>query len=388
MAYVFAVLSALLIIILILNNKKLKEVNVKNQQGRKERDRLLKLKKVLQLSTSVFVGLALLTGFLSLSENKTEVSNKKENETQPDLETSKETDSQTETPKESDSQTEKDVKVSFQHIHGLGYKNDGKEIYIPSHDGLRLFKDGKWSLPEGDKHDYMGFTMVDDGFYSSGHPAPGSTMKNPFGVLKSTDMGNTLETLDLYGEIDFHGMGVGYYSHAIYVINSGPNSRMDEAGVYYTVDNTKTWTKAAMNGVEGEPSTVAVHPEKENIVAIATDQGVYVSNDYGDNFENVANTFSTTVAFTKEGKLLAGIISEKPSLIEIDPTSKEQKTFSLPTLDKDDAISYMAENPQNAEEIVFTTFLKDIYITNDGGETWGQIAEKGTGFSLNADSNE
>jgi hypothetical protein len=34
--------------------------------------------------------------------------------------------------------------------------------------------DGKWKEAPGEMHDYLGFSMADNGFYSSGHPAPGT----------------------------------------------------------------------------------------------------------------------------------------------------------------------------------------------------------------------
>jgi hypothetical protein len=69
-------------------------------------------------------------------------------------------------------------------------------------------------------------------------------------------------------------------------------------------------------------------------------------------------------------------------LIEININNGKQKTISIPTLSEEDAISYLAVNPQDSQEIVFTTFQKDIYITNNNGEQWEKIADKGTGSSL------
>jgi len=241
----------------------------------------------------------------------------------------------------------------------------------------------------GYKHDYMGFSMVDNGFYSSGHPAPGSSMKNPLGVVKSTDMGKTLQTLDLYGEVDFHGIGVGYYSHAIYVLTPEPNSRMDDAGLYYSLDETKTWTKSDMKGLEGQPSAITVHPEKENIVVISTNRGVYLSKDYGNSFNNILEgTPVTSVSFTKEGKLLAGGMTDKPSLMEINLESGEKKNIPIPTLSEDEAIGYIAVNPNNEKQIVFTTFEKDIYLTDNFGEKWIQIAKQGKGMNSQTTTNE
>ncbi|MFE5798167.1 F510_1955 family glycosylhydrolase, partial [Streptomyces sp. NPDC056503] len=185
----------------------------------------------------------------------------------------------------------------LEHIHGLGYSTDGKQMIIPAHDGLKTYSEGHWGSAEGEKHDYMGFSAVDDGFYSSGHPAPGSDKKNPFGIVKSTDEGKTFETLDLYGEIDFHLMSVGYQTHAIYVINPQPNSRMDSTGLYYSIDEAKTWTKSAMKGISEEPTAIAVHPSNEAMLAIGTQSGVFLSKDNGQTFEKVVSKGQATSLF-------------------------------------------------------------------------------------------
>ncbi|MGJ9385387.1 F510_1955 family glycosylhydrolase [Salipaludibacillus sp. CF4.18] len=267
--------------------------------------------------------------------------------------------------------------VTFTHIHGLGYTNNGQEIYVPSHDGLKMYSDGIWSnQTEGEQHDYMGFSMVEDGFYSSGHPAPGSKMANPFGILKSTDKGKTLETLDLYKEIDFHGMTVGYTTKDIFVFNPEPNSRMDEPGFYYSTDETKTWNQSKLEGLVGQASTLAAHPTEEGTVAIGTDSGVFISTDYGNSFEPLLeNENATAVSFDHNNSLLVSVSGQ---LLSISLVDNSQSHLSIPSLDSDDAIAYVRQNPQNASEYVFSTLNKDIYITKDSGDTWTKIVNKGS----------
>ncbi|MGH2535886.1 MAG: F510_1955 family glycosylhydrolase, partial [Candidatus Promineifilaceae bacterium] len=118
------------------------------------------------------------------------------------------------------------VTAEFPHIHGLGFSADGRQLFVPAHDGLRLFSDGQWQIPDAPAHDYMGYAPADDGFYSSGHPHPSSGLVNPLGLVKSTDGGQTLTRLGFEGESDFHLMGVGYQNHAIYVVNPRANSRL------------------------------------------------------------------------------------------------------------------------------------------------------------------
>jgi DNA-binding beta-propeller fold protein YncE len=327
--------------------KRIKRTNVKNQESRIMRDRLKKVSKV--YGSLSLLGLLVLTGlYIALPQSNSGSENG----------------------------------IEFMHIHGLGFSGDGKNIYVPAHDGLNVFTNEKWKNHEkGEKHDYMGFSMMDKGFYSSGHPAPGSDMKNPFGIVKSEDMGETLQTLDLYGEIDFHGMGVGYYSHTIYVLNPEPNSRMDEAGLYYTLDEAKTWKKSQMNGLSGQPSTIAVHPKEKNIIAIATDEGVFYSDDFGSQFKKIIDSQPTSIVFNTRGELLAASYTINGSSLEIVSENGTTENINIPKIQEEDAISYIAVNPINRRQIVFSTFSKDIYLTNDNGNEWEQIVSTGIGNS-------
>lgn len=349
-----AILLIIGLILLVTIRKRLKGVNVKNQEGRKEKEKLSRIIKGSQwISILSFVAL-LVTGGFSIASDR----------------------------------SSNEDSVEFMHIHGLGITNDGSEIYIPAHDGLKVFKDSKWGQGTGEPHDYMGFSMVDDGFYSSGHPGQGSSLKNPFGVVKTTDMGENLEILDLYQEIDFHGMAVGYNSHAIYVINPEPNSRMDDTGLYYSLDDTKTWTKVGMEGISGQISSIAVHPTKENVVALGTNEAIFVSQDYGQSFETISDTPTTSVSFSPQGDLVAGSITNKITLSKFNIETEEQTPISIPTLNGENTIGYIAVNPKKENQIVFTTFEKDIFLSEDLGANWIQLAEKGTGINSESTNHE
>jgi hypothetical protein len=167
--------------------------------------------------------------------------------------------------------------AALTHIHGLGYSSDGKRLLIPAHNGLKVYGDGKWSDAPGEKHDYMGFSMTDNGFYSSGHPAVGSTYKSPMGLIKSTDEGKSITVLALEGEVDLHGMSVSYRTHTVYVLNSEPNSKMKQAGLLYSRDEGKTWVSSPMSGVSGQITALAVHPTQDTIITIGAASGAYLS---------------------------------------------------------------------------------------------------------------
>src|SRR6266853_2480637 len=122
--------------------------------------------------------------------------------------------------------TQAAAQVTLMHVHGLAYSPDGKRLMIPSHHGLAVYENGKWSKAPGPEHDYMGFAATGKNIYSSGHPAPGSGLVNPFGLLRSRDGGKTWEKLGLEGESDFHLLATGWNTNAVYVWNPAPSSRM------------------------------------------------------------------------------------------------------------------------------------------------------------------
>ncbi|MEB3103132.1 F510_1955 family glycosylhydrolase [Ferviditalea candida] len=266
----------------------------------------------------------------------------------------------------------------LKHVHGLGFSPDGKQLLIPSHYGLAVYENHQWKQGQGDRHDYMGFAAVDNGFYSSGHPADGSGLKEPLGIVKSTDNGKSLKVMDLHGISDFHVLAAGYQSHAIYVYNPQPNSRMDSEGLYYTLDEAKTWNQSAMQGVSGTPFTLAVHPSKASIVAAGNQNGAYLSNDHGQSFAPIAKDIHTSaVYFSLEGQLyIGGIKGEQSVLFRLDPDSTELKKLGIPAM-TNDAIVYIAENPKNPEQLAIATFERDVYLSNDRGATWEKIADKG-----------
>ncbi|MCY9692952.1 F510_1955 family glycosylhydrolase [Paenibacillus alginolyticus] len=267
--------------------------------------------------------------------------------------------------------------IALEHIHGIGYSSNGKQILIPAHNGLVAYSEGKWKNVEVPKHDYMGFINVDNGFYSSGHPVAGSNLKNPLGIVKSEDLGKTLSRLGLEGESDFHGMTVGFKSHSIYVFNAQPNSKMNSAGLFYSTDDAKTWNKSAAVGLSGEPIALSAHPMDAKTIAIGTKAGLLISTDSGNRFETLLpQIIVSAVYFSKNGDLFVAS-PQSSTLKQINLETKATKEVNLPSLDKDDAVSYIAQNPATDSEITIATFKKDIYISKDTGTNWIKIVDKG-----------
>ena len=266
------------------------------------------------------------------------------------------------------------------HVHGLAYSADGKQLMVPSHHGLAVYREGKWSKAPGPLHDYMGFATTRTRLYSSGHPAPGSGLINPFGLMRSSDGGKTWEKLSLEGESDFHLLATCWNTNAVYVWNDERNSRMSTPGLYFTVNEGFMWQRAAAKGLAGKPRALAVHPGDAKIVAAATSSGIYVSRNSGDSFEPLARgAEGSAVFFDLGGKhLWHSTYDGNPRLVRLELKGGATAAVALPPL-RDDAVAYIAQNPVNPQEYAIATFERSVYISKDAGKMWKQIADRGSG---------
>lgn len=267
--------------------------------------------------------------------------------------------------------------VQLMHVHGLSYSPDGSNILIPSHHGLAVFDGSSWSKAPGPQHDYMGFSATKDAIYSSGHPAPDAGLVNPFGVIKSTDGGQTWQKLGFEGESDFHLLTTGYETNAIYVVNSHPNSKMKQEGIYSTLNGGFSWEKAKAQGLKGNPATIATHPSNAKMVAAGTDNGLYLSQDGGDTFANIGDGRIVAAFFDLSGKeLWYSTVDAQSRLNRIALDNKQKRAIDLPPMKKD-AVAYIAQNPVRRNEYAIATFQRSVYLTQDEGKTWKQIADNG-----------
>jgi photosystem II stability/assembly factor-like uncharacterized protein len=271
--------------------------------------------------------------------------------------------------------------VTLTHVHGLSYSADGKQLVIPSHNGLAVFADGRWTKAAGPAHDYMGFSATRDALYSSGHPAPGSDLTNPFGLIKSRDGGKTWEKLGLEGESDFHTLATSYGTNAVYVVNHQPNSRMRQPGIYYTLADGLKWQRADARGLRAKLNALAVHPADAKVVAAGADDGLYLSRDSAASFAPlVSGTRVLAQTFDLDGQhLWFSAYEGKPTLAKIAlRTGAKPENQPLPVL-ANDAVAYIAQNPVRRDEMAIATFNRSVFVSQDQGRTWKQIAKEGGG---------
>lgn len=270
--------------------------------------------------------------------------------------------------------------VTLTHAHGLAYSADGKQLIIPSHHGLAVYANGRWSTAAGPAHDLMSLAATRDALYSSGHPAPGSGLADPMGLIKSTDAGRTWRQLGLHGEADFHTLAASRGGKALYVANRQPNSRMDRTGIHYTLDDGARWRRAEAQGLGGPIHQLAVHPSDPRRVAAASDAGLFLSSDRADTFERLGDPgYVLAVSFDLDGEHLwfSGYAANQPSLRKVRLVGEATVAdVALPAL-IDDAVAHIAQNPARPAEIAIATFKRNVFVSHDLGRTWTQVAVAG-----------
>ncbi|HLB17038.1 MAG TPA: glycosyl hydrolase [Burkholderiales bacterium] len=268
--------------------------------------------------------------------------------------------------------------VTLRHVHGLGYSPDGSRLMLPSHDGLAVYSGGRWSKAPGPQHDYMGFAVTREFIFSSGHPAPGTGLANPFGLIRSRDGGQSWSKLGLEGEADFHALAAGYANNAVYVYSPTPNSRMPRPGLYKMIGQGLGWRSADGRGLRGEIHALAVHPTEAGTLAATTSAGVFLSRNGGDEFQPIVEGAQALAAcFTLDGdSLWFSVFDGKPGLSRVTLGNGSREEIALPSLGRD-AVAYIAQNPARPAEFAIATFERSVFLTSDAGKTWRPIAERG-----------
>lgn len=234
-----------------------------------------------------------------------------------------------------------------------------EDLMLATHYGLLKKEQEKWYHTRSNNHDYMGFTSFGNGFYASGHPEISSNVKNPLGLVKSTDQGETLDSLVFSEQTDYHHMAVSKDTGRLFTVLMEANEELSP-GLYYTDNEGGDWVTMSAVGLQGEALMgLAAHPTDSQRIAIITDLGVFESNDAGENFQMKPESKGTSAFlytpkqdyFVKNQRFTssAGIQSEIP--------------VSTPVL-------YLAVHPTEPEQIYAATGEGEVAVSTDGGVSW------------------
>lgn len=222
--------------------------------------------------------------------------------------------------------------MGVEHVHGLGVDPGDGTLYAASHLGLwRISEQGQATRVADRYQDTMGFTVVGpSAFLGSGHPdfQMDPDLPTRLGLIRSSDAGETWESVSLRGDVDFHVLravhgnlhawdaGTGQVmvsgddgetllatsETGLARSNDGGRMRSGVSGapmwtvlawassdslygvtpdglVQHSTDGGTTWT--ARGEVNGQPEAFAVVPSAggETLYVAVSDAGIWTSGD-------------------------------------------------------------------------------------------------------------
>jgi len=263
-------------------------------------------------------------------------------------------------------------------ILGIGYPGNDNALYTATPKGLIMYKSGKWYTTNTNLHDYIGFQAINSGFITSGHPEKKSSYKDPLGLVRSENKGETLQEIAFSGEENFHFTAASFYGNGLYIINEQQDDHLD-LGINYSTDSGKSWKKSALAGFQANSyGMMAVHPKDGNIMAMATRTGIYYSTNNGNDMKPITSPIMVTALTFWGDSILYSSVEEKNILLKtVNPISGAEKSITIPFLDYDNPITYVAANPKNTNQMAFSTYKNDLYESIDGGKTWSAYLKDG-----------
>ena len=181
---------------------------------------------------------------------------------------------------------------SVSHIHHV--KVVEKKVLVLTHEGLfELVKRNEMKLVGKEKIDVMGFSTLGKALLASGHPAVGSTMPNPIGLVKSIDGGLSWKAVSLVGKVDFHFLeGAG---SDLYGVDSQSGKFM------YSADSGSTWKILGENNF----TDIAVSPKKSGMAIAIKDSELLLTNNAFKTSSKIKSSLKITQIEWRESGLYA-----------------------------------------------------------------------------------
>jgi photosystem II stability/assembly factor-like uncharacterized protein len=239
---------------------------------------------------------------------------------------------------------------SVSHIHHI--KVVDNKVFVLTHEGLyELVGKNNMKLVGKEKIDIMGFTTLGKTLLASGHPAEGSKMPNPIGVMKSLDGGLTWKTISLSGKVDFHfleGSGSDLY---------GADSQTGK--LMHSADSGVTWTTIGINTF----SDIAVSPNKSGVaIAIKDSELLLTLNSFKTSSKIISSLKITQIEWRESG------------LYALSGSSLYKSTNSGKTWKKQSTFKGTTGILSASDQLMLVTVGSDIFTSKNKGKSFRKIS--------------
>lgn len=266
------------------------------------------------------------------------------------------------------------------HLHGLAYVPEAEELYLATHFGLFLLRDGELLQVGEMRDDLMGFSHHPhdpETFYASGHPRGGGNL----GVIVSEDGGlNWQQIFTGIGEevVDFHSMVAspadpqrlyGVYGGELYVGDAGSGD----------------WHVASAEGITlegfcwGVPCLTAAADDPDRVYA-GTPQGIFLSDDAGDSWQRLEAGSGAVAGVgmhpTETDFLIAHTEALGVAVSEDGGASWTTRDEGLEIAGQDSLFGF-AYDPNDSARIFAASVHGLVFETQDRGRSWQVILGPG-----------
>ncbi len=243
------------------------------------------------------------------------------------------------------------------HVHGLGAAPDGG-LYVATHTGLFRVSDGGLERIGATIQDLMGFTVGQAGtLLASGHPDPEQAQAQGLpphlGLIRSTDGGETWETVSLAGEADFHALRA--HGERLYGFDASG------ARLHASTDGGETWEERELPGLLAD---LAADPADPKRLLAAGERGIVRSTDEGRSWEALEERIGL-LAWPEGGPVY--LVDAEGAI----HTSSDGTAWRRVGETGEPPAALVATGPR---ELYFAGHDGDILRSADGGATWAPFA--------------
>ncbi len=243
--------------------------------------------------------------------------------------------------------------TAITHVHAIRRDPASGDVLLATHQGLFRLSGGQLQQV-GPVADFMGFTINPQGHYlASGHPATGTNLPQPLGLVTSTDQGNSWQVLSRGGESDFHAL------------DAGPHGILAYDGQLRFSPDGKTWKSLE---IPQPPASLATSPKTGTVLA-TTETGLMRSTDNGASWANIKTPHLTQYVAWVDDTNAVGVSTEGHVLTSTDAG----KTWTSGNQPTGAATAMGASKTSDGKTEVLLVVKTAVLSTTDMGATTTQL---------------